>query len=159
MQRVRDCCYLSDIQKALECIPARFHRFIYCDFLCGVDPISAGLFFIEKTTDGRSYRNTMCCVYEINQLHLPADMRKTTVSIPQKEHPFYIIHELGHVLQGIIDPEFKIKMQPVTEYAKKNNLEAFAEAFARYTGEDFWVIENQYKDLHPADRAFFDRIN
>jgi hypothetical protein len=90
-------------------------------------------------------------------MHIPAERRKTTIAIPKYGHPLYIIHELGHVLQETIDPQENIRMEPVTEYAKHGNDEAFAEAFTVYCGFDYWHIP-WYKELHPRDRALLDSL-
>jgi hypothetical protein len=159
MNRLASYAFNPAIKTALQQIPQRFHRFLNCDLLCGYDPIYVGLFSFENTSDGRSYHNTACCAYPYHQSGISLALRATTVVMPKILHPLDVIHELGHVLQYNLDPDFELQMKPVTTYSETDNLEAFAEAFTRYIGEDYWVIENIYKDLHPLDRAFFDGIN
>ncbi|GAH23462.1 unnamed protein product, partial [marine sediment metagenome] len=56
--------------------------------------------------------------------------KHTTVVLPQLLPIDYPIHELGHVLDGILG--WRHVAIPVTKYAETNDLEAFAEAFTSW---------------------------
>ena len=61
-------------------------------------------------------------------------LRQTTVVLPYLAPPVAVIHELGHVLDEVLD--FSHVALPITEYAKVNEAEAFAEALVGWLFED-----------------------
>jgi hypothetical protein len=127
---------------AFDALPKPMRELVeHVDFFCGVDPVWAGLTSIETSDDGRSLRDIAYCDYLYTQKHLPADRRRTTIVLPSERAAdiWTIRHELGHALHEILGWFGPIK--PITEYAKTNAYEAFAEAFCawrepRYCGRD-----------------------
>lgn len=102
-------------------------RLGHVQYVCGVDPLFAGLHAYDV-----SYRDTAHCCYP-HHLDGPADRRVTTVVMPNRVGPWtahIIVHELGHALDQTIG--FGHTATPVTEYAKTNRQEAFAEAFTSW---------------------------
>lgn len=97
-----------------------------CDVFMA-DPVFAGLHDYETTFDGRSYHDTMHVCYPFN-ISGPASRRRTTIVIPHGATLYGMVHEFGHILDGLHDFGFTAK--PVSEYAKSDRHEAFAEAFA-----------------------------
>lgn len=120
---------------ALDAIgPTMRDRLGHVRFVAGVDPVFAGVHAFATTKDGRSYRDTAACCYPFHLLG-PADRRVTTIVLPGKarQRPsdaFVIVHELGHALDELTGFEHVAK--PVTEYAKTDRYEAFAEAFTSW---------------------------
>jgi hypothetical protein len=69
----------------------------------------------------------------------------------------YVIHELGHALDDVLDYEWWAK--PVSAYAQVDDHEAFAEAFTAWVGLPSYQTEREL--LYRIDRdtaAFFDAI-
>jgi len=114
----------------------------YVHFLTGTDPIYAGLHdYIEldevdglEIEEGESYRNIPHVVYPCHQFVLPKSLRHTTVVLPKIIYPWMVVHELGHVLDEALD--YSHLALPITDYAKVNNAEAFAEALVGWLFED-----------------------
>jgi len=107
------------------------------DFLCGTDPVYAGLHRFEDMTFGRSYRSSAHCSHR----HQSSDAR-TTIVLPTPQHWTVVVHELGHALderQG-----WRWTLPPVSEYAKVDRQEAFAEAFLT------WVLGDGQPDSWAA---------
>ncbi len=138
MERLVDYKYSELIGAAFDILPVGiFERLKYTHFFTGTDPIFAGLIIpdIENLkawgydieTAINAYRNGACCSYAHNQ-HICK--RQTTVILPKLRGIEYPIHELGHVLDEQMGWSHKAK--PVTDYAKTNDMEAFAEAFASW---------------------------
>jgi hypothetical protein len=117
------------IQKAHLVVPPLILTRLNFDYFIGCDPIFAGLFNYEITEDGRSYRDVACVAYPFHQ-NLPKNRQKTTIVIPKKIHWIYLLHEIGHVLDEWLG--FNFVAEPITEYAKNNQGEAFAEAFTAW---------------------------
>ncbi len=115
------------IQYAHSIIPDSILSRLHFDYLIGCDPVYTGLFRDVATSDGRSYRETACVAYPFHQL---VSNPKTTIIIPKTLCPTYIVHEIGHVLDEYFN--FKHTAIPVTDYAKTNRQEAFAEAFTAW---------------------------
>ena len=107
-------------------------RLDHVDFLCGVDPVWVGLTSVETSDDGRSLRDIAYCDYLYTQKHLPADRRRTTIVLPTEcaANVWTIRHELGHALHEILG--WYGPVRPITEYARTNAYEAFAEAFCAW---------------------------
>lgn len=127
--------------------PRIMARLPHLQFVAGVDPVFAGVHGYETITDGRSYHDAAACCYPFNLLG-PADRRVTTICLPSVEHPFNIIHEIGHALHETVD--FEPAPPPVTAYARTNKYEAFAEAFTS------WCWPNpSYARIDDETRALF----
>jgi hypothetical protein len=131
-------------------------RLEHVDFFCGADPVAAGLTPVETSDDGRSFREIAYCDYLQNQLHLPADRRRTTIVLPTERaaNIWTVRHELGHVLHELVG--WFGPVRPLTEYAASNRYEAFAEAFCawrepRYCGMDL-------RSVDPRAEALFETI-
>jgi hypothetical protein len=110
-------------------------------FVCGVDPAFAGLHRFTETTDDRSYKSVAHCCYPHHLSDRPKVERVPTVVLPEPVSSLMVVHELGHVLHGRLqfcDGPTSF----VTEYAKSNRFEQFAEYFTaqlfHYGDEDAW---------------------
>jgi len=132
MERLPSFDFTPSIQRAFHMIPTALHHRLRPDFLCGTDPIFAGLHSFEAASYGRSYRNTPHCAYPHHQPELVKSQRRTTIVLPLPEPPEVIIHELGHVMHESL--LFEPVARPLNWYAETNNHEAFAEAFTA------WVV-------------------
>lgn len=130
MQRLPNHRFAPAIDEALR-ITRKFRPYIGTpDFLCGVDPVFAGLHTYTTALDGRNYRDTAHCVHLAHQQHMPRDRRRTTIVIPAPVPPVVIVHELGHALDEALG--FGHAAESVTSYAQTNRAEAFAEAFTSW---------------------------
>lgn len=138
MNRIINYKYSELISAAFDIIPIRIaDRLKYTHFLTGTDPIYAGLIHPDDDAMRKAgynfesiaevYRNGGSVSYVHNQT---VSDKHTTVVLPRLLPIDYPIHELGHVLDGILG--WKHIAEPVTEYAKINHLEAFAEAFTSW---------------------------
>lgn len=130
MNRIPDRRYSEVIGHAFTLIPPRIADMLSgVQFVCGVDPVFAGLHDYDDMDDDRSYRRTAHCCYPFH-LTRPASDRVTTVMIPtlRDADPKVVVHELGHALDWRIGR--KHMAQPTTWYAETNRMEAFAEAFS-----------------------------
>lgn len=124
--------YGQAIGAALDVIPvAVVRRLEHVRFVCGVDPVFAGLHRYGDTGDGRSYAVTAHCCYRFH-LDGPADRRVTTVVLPVPADATVpvIVHELGHALHEVVGLDHVAV--PVSAYATTNTWEAFAEAFTAW---------------------------
>jgi len=143
--------YSELIGAAFDVIPDKIgDRIRYVRFLTGVDPIYAGLFDDELTDDGRSYRNTACVAYPYHQ-RIDKSLRHTTVVLPSLIPLAYVVHELGHVLDESLG--FSHIAEPVTEYAKVDRMEAFAEAFTS------WLFWGYGKEVDKSTEYLFECID
>ena len=141
LSRVHGAGYREAIGFALGLLPVPIaDRLSHVQFVCGVDPVFAGLHDTATTDDGRSYGLTAHCAYGWG-LPRPASDRVTTIVLPIVPLPSTVVHELGHALHETLgfDPE----AEPVTEYAKTNRWEAFAEAFVAWR---FWGYGDEPDD-------------
>lgn len=136
--RIHGSGYREAIGVALDVVGSRIgDRLGHVQFVCGVDPVFAGLHSYEEITDGRSYRQTAHCAYPFN-LAGPRDRRVTTIIVPDARYRFRnpwalahdFVHELGHALHEVIG--FDCHPEPVTDYARTSRYEAFAEAFVSW---------------------------
>lgn len=136
------------ISQALAYIPPRLHGHLGCDLFCS-DPIFAGLHRADRTDDGRSRRNIAHVCFPSHV----ADRRITFVWPDQDNRDpvdmiYTAVHELGHVLHAHLGQRAGWKQLPclqnVTEYAKTNYAECFAEAFTAWT-----MARPQTMDQHP----------
>lgn len=152
MDRIRPGGYAPLIEAAYELIPTGLHQWIRPHFLCGTDPVFAGLHRYEAMSHSRSYRATMHVAYDFHQPELSRARRRTTVVLP--EDPRHIrlrelVHELGHVLDSALG--FEHVAEPVSWYGETSQIEAFAEAFTA------WVLppgeyDDQRDRLYATDR-------
>jgi hypothetical protein len=138
------------ITAALGVIPKPLHPLVACDVLVGVDPVFAGLHHFETATDGRAYSSTAHVAYPFHQNHLAASRRRTTVVLPKRHRPATVVHELGHVLHHSVG--FDHDAKPVTSYAQRNRMEAFAEAFCT------WLLHGYGDYPAAATVAFFEAL-
>lgn len=145
MNRVKAGGYSALIEAAYRIVPQEIHPLIQPDFLCGTDPLFAGLHGYTDASYGRSYTDTMHVAYPHHQTGLAKAHRRTTVVIPNQPKELrveHVVHELGHVLHETLAWEHVA--EPVTWYAEGNWCEAFAEAFTS------WLVPGYAK--RPADR-------
>lgn len=155
MSRVHAHLPALAVGKALHLIPGGLRELVACEFVIGVDPVFAGIHHFTESDTGWAYRDIAHCVQDFHQEHRPRSDRGTKVVLPTNRLYRWdawhgvrvVIHELGHVLHERVDESFIA--EPVTEYARTNHHEAFAEAF------DAWVWGE------PIDRrteALFERV-
>ena len=147
VRRYGSALFHNAIVGAFDSLPKGVReRLDHVDFLCGVDPVWAGLTSIETSDDGRSLRDIAYCDYLYTQKHLPADRRRTTIVLPTEcaANVWTIRHELGHALHEILGWFGPVK--PITEYARTNAYEAFAEAFCAWREPGYCG-----RDLRSAD--------
>ena len=151
MYRITGFGYSGLINYAFSVIPQGIaDRIRYTHFLTGVDPIYAGLFDNELTDDGRSYRKTACVAYPYHQ-RIDKCLRHSTVVLPNLVSLAVIVHELGHVLDESLG--FTHIAEPVTEYAKVDRGEAFAEAFTS------WLFWGYGKEINKSTEYLFESID
>lgn len=154
MTHIPDQRYAEAIAHARRVLPSRIRqRLTHVQFLCGVDPVFAGLHHYSKSKDGRSYGATAHIAYP-RHIARPRAERVTTVVLPQPIAPWLIVHELGHALDEAIGFDHG-PVQPVTEYAKTDSHEAFAEAFVS------WLYHYGDRDVLHRDAqtvALFERL-
>jgi hypothetical protein len=137
--------FSEPIEEAISIVSDFWPLLAHVRFVCGIDPIWAGIHHFEAANNSRSYRNTAHVVYPFHVLG-PRSWRSTAVIMPLPLEPVYIVHELGHVLDEALG--FEHQARPVTDYAHTNRNEAFAEAF---TSRFFWNYDE--RDLAAQDRA------
>lgn len=145
LSRVPNARFAEAIGEGLRLPPGMRHRLGHVQFVCGVDPVFAGLHGYEI---GRAH----CCY----PYHLagPADRRVTTVVLPDAwEGPATVVHELGHALHETIG--LSHVAVPVTEYAATNHEEAFAEALVAWT---HWYGDQAAALQDKATLALFEEL-
>lgn len=130
MKRLVGSGYRAVIGAAEDLLPPSILRFAQPDYLCGVDPLFAGLHRFEVASYGRTYRDTAHVVYPLHQEHMVRANRATTVVLPTVPAVGDLVHELGHVVHERL--AFEHEAAPLTWYARTNHYEAFAEAFASW---------------------------
>lgn len=122
MQRIIGLGYREAIDAAMTRLPFGLRRRVeHIDWLCGVDPVYAGLHGFEKASFGRSFRDTAHCSHR----HHSSDSR-TTIVLPTVQTPEVIIHELAHALDEAIDWRRPV-VPATTNYARADTWEAWAE--------------------------------
>lgn len=151
--RIPDARWSGAIGEAFNRLPGRLTELLgHVRFVCGVDPLFAGLHSIENTDDGRSYRGTAHCCYPFHLIG-PADRRVTTIVMPTAPDPSTVVHELGHALHEVVG--FSYQAAPVTKYAKTNRYEAFAEALVAWT---HWYGERDAAESDIRTLALFEEL-
>ncbi len=156
MERIVNQQYAELIAEGMSAVPNRILDIIGpVHFFTGTDPYFAGL----ETDDDGSYRwkNRMHFLPIGCQLHLPQSLRWPTIVIPDSLDlsPGDVVHELGHALDYNTPwYTFQTGITPVTEYAKTDEEEAFAEAFASWL---FWDYGND-RDIDEETLALFNRL-
>lgn len=170
MNRVKAGGYAELISAAYEVIPAPIHRLIRPHVLCGTDPKFAGLHNFQSATYGRSYGDTWHVVYPYHQALPAVRDRRTTVVIPHlvDKAPLVrakyghhhsvamMVHELGHVLDESLG--FDHDASPVTEYAKTDRAEAFAEAFTAWLIPSYLPSYGSRSVVDDATLALFNNL-
>ena len=159
MERIVKGGYAELIGAGISLIPCRiYERISYAQFFTGTNPSYAGLFDNEKTEDGRSYYETWSVA---NPHHLLCEDKRTTMVMPNlcpqcpiKLLPYLVVHELGHVLHEVL--QWQPSPAPVTDYAKTDWCEAFAEAFTLWL---FPGYKEYYKILRPIDGVTLNLFN
>jgi len=135
IERILDYSYSELISVSFDLLPSGIaNKLSGTHFFTGTDPVFAGLFDYSETSDGRSYQDVWCVAYPEHLTMLSKIRRQTTVIMPALNKgrplwtlPMIVIHELGHILDEILG--FSHIAEPITEYAKVDRAEAFAEAF------------------------------
>lgn len=150
MNRVMTWQNNEAIQFAYKVIPQPILDRLHFDYLIGCDPVYIGFFDYDDTEDGRSYRDTACVAYPYHQ-KLNKDRQKTTIVTPKILSPIHIVHEIGHVLHEYLN--FEHDAIPVTDYAKTDIREAFAEAFTAWLFYNYATIP--LKTQHEIDNRTF----
>jgi hypothetical protein len=161
MDRVRTQRDSEPIGRAFDLLPAGIQRRLNgIHFAAGFSPVFAGLHCFTDTEDGRSYDTTAHVVYPHHQITSVRANRAITVALPCTEYPTVIVHELGHALHGLLDFQSH-DPDPVTDYAKTNRWEAFAEAFAAWVlpGDPYYVRAQEILLQDKRTLAFFDELN
>jgi len=150
MERIRDYKFSTLIEAGYSYLPDSIaDRLRHVHFLCGVDPVYTGLHDDKGTCpDGRLWREMSHTSYAYGQLSLPRDKRHTTVVLPRSIEtysPVSVVHELAHCLDEV--EGFYERIGSVTEYAKTNSGEAFAEAFCSWLFRDYGDYSPDYGTL------------
>jgi hypothetical protein len=132
-------------------------RLGFVHFFVG-DPVFAGLHRFEVAADGGSFRTVSQYVPARLQSHRPRSARRATIVLPNGPgRTETVVHELGHALDEVLGEEWSAK--PVSDYARVDPFEAFAEAFTAWVGLPSY--QTQRGRLYRVDRetaAFFDAI-
>lgn len=142
--RVPDQRWREPIGRALRLVRPWRHIMGDVRFVCGVDPVFAGLHQYRTTEAGRSYGETAHCCYDSHLAGRPRAERYTTVVLPVPVSAVTVVHELGHALDGALG--FKVgPSSEVSEYASTNREERFAEFFTaqifHYGDHDAWASD------------------
>ncbi len=153
MERYRRRDELEFVHHVFNSLPEQIKELLQeTQFVTGYSPSFLGLHF--GTPD--FFSRVSHCDYNFNQKHFSADYRRTTIVLANKDafKRTTVLHELGHVLhwelikrrygESSYNPLFTApSVIPLTEYAKKNNLEAFATAFQAWmTGRTKKLVQN-----------------
>jgi hypothetical protein len=146
------------LSMALDWLPQSLAtRLGFVHFFMG-DPVFAGLHEFEVADDGGSYRTAAQYVSERWQSHRPRSARRATIVLPLgPRRTATVVHELGHALDEVLGYEWLAK--PVSDYARVDPFEAFAEAFTAWVGLPSYQSERDR--LYRIDResaSFFDAI-
>jgi hypothetical protein len=145
--------YSELVGSAMDHIPAFIRNQIHFHFFTG-NPFNAGLidrseYYKESLLD---YLALYVSPYAQSK-HLPKILKVPTIVLLQKPDGLdreVIVHEVGHALDEYLDNQFTFN--PVSEYAKTDDYENFAEAFL------VWLSFSKYLLLKPEDIYFFDHL-
>jgi hypothetical protein len=159
MNRIHDSLPARAVGRGLDYIPSRLLDLVKVEFVIGVDPVFAGIHKFKDRQIGESvyqYKEVAHCVLAVHQTHRPMDDRNTKIVLPSNRNydwnDFYglqtVIHEFGHATQDRFDL-YGHHAFPVSDYAKTNVYEAFAEAFAA------WCLSEPVDD---ETKALFERL-
>lgn len=155
MERLVDFKYSELISAGFDILPPGIaDKLKYTHFFTGTDPIYAGVVTHEKTRDGRSFGNMWCVSYPFHLKGLSVKDRQTTVTLtshspkgyPRRLLPMLIVHELGHVLDGLLG--FTHIAEPITKNARISHMEAFADAFTSWLNPGY---RQYYEHLREVD--------
>lgn len=158
MERIRGHDAGELLSMALNWLPESVARRLgFVHFFVG-DPVFAGLHRFDVAADGGSFRTASQYVPERLQSHRPRSARRATIVLPNGPgRTETVVHELGHALDEVLGEEWSAK--PVSDYARVDPFEAFAEAFTAWVGLPSY--QTQRDRLYLVDRetaAFFDAI-
>jgi hypothetical protein len=131
----------------------------YALFLCGTDPVFAGLHGYINGADGRPYAETPHVAHDFHQTGLSRARRHTTVVLPKVPAIATVVHELGHVLDEALN--FEHVAEPVSSYARNSRHEAFAEAFAAWVlpfGHGYGAAKDALHETDPATVALLSAL-
>lgn len=160
MQRIAER-NAETIGVALDYLPDRFRDLAACDFFCG-DALFAGITTavgaVERTSDGRSYRSVEHVLFPCH-----ARDKRTTIVLPVRTIVPVVLHELGHVIHWALFERVGRwdaipRLEPVTDYARRNWLEEFAEAFTAWFYPPRWIEGEGYFRWSRSNDEFFDRL-
>jgi hypothetical protein len=159
VERIQGSDVGEQLLMALDWLPKSVAtRLGFVHFFIG-DPVFAGLHEFEVADDGGSYRTAAQYVSECCQSHRPRSARRATIVLPfGPGRTATVVHELGHALDEVLGHEWSAK--PVSDYARVDPYEAFAEAFTAWVGLPSYQTERDR--LYRIDRdsaAFFDAIS
>jgi hypothetical protein len=143
MNRCKDQRLAELVGWAMRYVPPLLIERTPVDWFLGSDPVFAGLHHYETGgKHGWSYRHQAAhYVEETHQTHRPRSARIPTIVLPSVDHHTYdhnrygllawVLHEFGHAVQHASERNLRTTWwaDPVSEYAKTNHYEAFAEAF------------------------------
>lgn len=141
--------YANEIGTALDILPDGIRqRLNRVEFLCGVHPVYAGLIENGGWYDehphipGRPVSGACC---------YPWNTRDHSLTVVLIEPHWWngVMHELGHALQ-MVEHLWQWQATPVTDYARHNSREAFAEAFVAWFGlydQDAFMSDLATRDL------------
>jgi hypothetical protein len=122
------------------------------------DPVFAGLHEFEVADDGVPTGPLPSTYRSAARAHRPRSARRATIVLPFGPHrTATVVHELGHALDEVLGYEWLAK--PVSDYARVDPFEAFAEAFTAWVGLPSYQTERDR--LYRIDResaSFFDAI-
>lgn len=119
------------IQRARRWIPAAILRRIEHVHIFTGDAVHAGLTRAEIIARHPEAVAFYADPHMESQEHLYRDQRHPTIILPQPNVGVYVVlHEYGHALDYVLGEASKrMEIPPVSEYAKRDRHEAFAEAF------------------------------
>jgi hypothetical protein len=156
MNRLIGSDFRASIAEAWRVVPERIgDRLRFAHFVTGSDPVWIGLEDDLVFDDGRPLIHTSHCSYPWH-----TNDRSTTIVLAAAERerfvvdPSLVVHEIGHVLDYALG--FSHTAQPVSDYAKVNRQEAFAESFRA------WIYWHGDQDAFMSDlptRALFESLS
>jgi hypothetical protein len=134
-ERITSQAQAEVIAQAIALLPGRLPERLGHVAFFTADPIAAGLHDSETHgPTGLRYREVAHVCYGSMPWHFvrPACDRRTTIVLPLVGSPGVVLHELGHALHEVIGFEHTPAVE-VTEYARLDSHESFAEAFVAWS--------------------------